>query len=177
WSNIKGGWTGEGNINANPLFADSMTGDYHLTSGSPCIDAGIALFVWHGDTLFNIPGDKIVGPNPDIGAFEFDLVPISNQRNNQVKTSFLLHQNYPNPFNSTTQIRYSLVRSDYIKVTVYDAQGKVIAKLVNEIQAAGEYNIAWNSTDARENPISSGIYFIELRSKFVQQVRKMLLIR
>ena len=69
------------------------------------------------------------------------------------------------------------MRSDYIKVTVYDAQGKVIAKLVNEIQAAGEYNIAWNSTDARENPISSGIYFIELRSKFVQQVRKMLLIR
>ena len=38
YSDIQGGWTGSGNINANPLFISS--GDFHLQPGSPCIDAG-----------------------------------------------------------------------------------------------------------------------------------------
>ena len=40
YSNIKGGWEGEGNIDLNPLFVDPSNGDYSLQSGSPCIDAG-----------------------------------------------------------------------------------------------------------------------------------------
>ncbi|MHC4075402.1 MAG: LamG-like jellyroll fold domain-containing protein [Planctomycetota bacterium] len=38
YSNIQGGWTGEGNIDVEPLFA--APDDYHLVFGSPCIDAG-----------------------------------------------------------------------------------------------------------------------------------------
>ena len=37
YSNIQGGYSGPGNISADPLFADS---DYHLSGQSPCIDAG-----------------------------------------------------------------------------------------------------------------------------------------
>lgn len=57
YSNIQGGWPGEGNINTDPLLADKYNGDYHLKSEigrydpttrawgadditSPCIDAG-----------------------------------------------------------------------------------------------------------------------------------------
>ena len=57
FSDIQGGFPGEGNIDANPLFADADNGDYHLMSQagrwdpesqtwvldeltSPCIDAG-----------------------------------------------------------------------------------------------------------------------------------------
>jgi len=40
YSDIQGGWTGDGNINEDPLFADPIEGDYHLTENSPCIDAG-----------------------------------------------------------------------------------------------------------------------------------------
>ncbi len=38
YSDIKGGFPGEGNIDADPLFVGG--GDYHLTPGSPCIDKG-----------------------------------------------------------------------------------------------------------------------------------------
>ena len=38
YSNVKGGWYGQGNIDAEPLFASP--GDYHLVFGSSCIDAG-----------------------------------------------------------------------------------------------------------------------------------------
>ena len=39
YSCIQGGWTGEGNIESNPLFSDPESGDYRLSSNSPCIDA------------------------------------------------------------------------------------------------------------------------------------------
>ena len=40
YSNIQGGWKGIGNIDADPMFVDPVNGDYHLASGSRCIDAG-----------------------------------------------------------------------------------------------------------------------------------------
>jgi hypothetical protein len=40
---------GDGNINADPLFADAGNGDYTLTASSPCVDAGNN---WH------VPGDS-----------------------------------------------------------------------------------------------------------------------
>ncbi len=49
-SDIQGGWNGTGNINVDPLFADTV--DFYLTPGSsPCIDAG------NPETIFNDPED------------------------------------------------------------------------------------------------------------------------
>ena len=39
YSNIEGGYTGAGNIDSDPLFADAGAGDLHIGAGSPCIDA------------------------------------------------------------------------------------------------------------------------------------------
>ena len=45
YTNIQGGWEGEGNIDVDPLFADTNSlypeeWDLHLLTGSLCIDAG-----------------------------------------------------------------------------------------------------------------------------------------
>ena len=40
YSDVEGGWPGEGNIDADPHFSDPILYDYHLQSSSPCIDAG-----------------------------------------------------------------------------------------------------------------------------------------
>ncbi|MBT3232959.1 MAG: T9SS type A sorting domain-containing protein, partial [Calditrichaeota bacterium] len=40
FSNIQGGFEGEGNIDADPQFVDAENGDYQLTEDSPCIDVG-----------------------------------------------------------------------------------------------------------------------------------------
>ncbi|MHC4216996.1 MAG: hypothetical protein ACYSU7_00935 [Planctomycetota bacterium] len=39
YSDIQGGYPGSGNTDTDPLFADPGNGDYHVTAGSPCIDA------------------------------------------------------------------------------------------------------------------------------------------
>ena len=40
YSDVEGGWTGEGNIDEDPLFVDPWNGDLHLQYWSPCIDRG-----------------------------------------------------------------------------------------------------------------------------------------
>lgn len=40
YSDVRGGWPGEGNIDAWPMFVLSVKQDYRLLWGSPCIDAG-----------------------------------------------------------------------------------------------------------------------------------------
>jgi parallel beta-helix repeat protein len=50
-------YPGTGNIRSNPLFAGSLNGDYHLTSTSPCIDAGTD----DTTTYPNLPTDDLDG--------------------------------------------------------------------------------------------------------------------
>lgn len=40
YSDVQGGYSGAGNIDANPVFVDADNGDLHLGGCSPCIDRG-----------------------------------------------------------------------------------------------------------------------------------------
>ena len=66
YSCVQGGYTGEGNINADPLFVNAAAGDYNLQDASPCIDKG---------TSSDAPATDIEGnprdAHPDIGAYEY----------------------------------------------------------------------------------------------------------
>jgi predicted outer membrane repeat protein len=59
YSDIMGGYPGTGNINSDPLFVNASAGDFHLTSTSPCINAG---------TTTNAPEDDIDGDQRPIGS-------------------------------------------------------------------------------------------------------------
>jgi len=66
YSDIQGSWSGEGNIDADPLFVDPGNGDYHLQAGSPCIDAGTPDGAPPTDKDGN-PRDEF----PDMGTYEY----------------------------------------------------------------------------------------------------------
>jgi parallel beta-helix repeat protein/predicted outer membrane repeat protein len=61
YSDVKGGWSGTGNIDADPLFVDPLNNDFNLQSDSPCIDAG---------DPNGIPDPD--GTIADMGAFYYD---------------------------------------------------------------------------------------------------------
>ena len=66
YCDIESGFTGEGNIDANPLFF--TLSDHHLSSVSPCLDAGIS----EGAPDRDIDGDpRPQGSGYDIGADEY----------------------------------------------------------------------------------------------------------
>ena len=60
YSDIEGGWEGEGNIDDNPQFTDPDNGDYTLMETSPCIDTGTI-----------IEDMEYCGDAPDMGAYEY----------------------------------------------------------------------------------------------------------
>ena len=67
YSDVKGGWSGTGNIDTDPLFADAANYDFHLTEGSPCIDTGTDAGVYE-----DFEGDvRPWGSGFDMGADEF----------------------------------------------------------------------------------------------------------
>ena len=67
-SNIQGGRTGAGNINADPLFVDAVNDDFHLQLTSPCIDTGTA----DGAPADDLDGNyRPTGNGYDMGAYEY----------------------------------------------------------------------------------------------------------
>tara|TARA_B100001250_G_scaffold13497_1_gene11803 strand:- start:51 stop:1904 length:1854 start_codon:yes stop_codon:yes gene_type:complete len=68
YSNIEGGYDGEGNIDTDPLFTNIEEDDYSLQLESPCIDAGIADL--DGDGIDDII--DFFGLSPDMGKYEYE---------------------------------------------------------------------------------------------------------
>nr|WP_319396283.1 choice-of-anchor Q domain-containing protein [uncultured Desulfobacter sp.] len=74
WNDIQGGWTPvANNINIDPGFAGAT--DFHLTEGSPCIDAGRSFSTYSYDiegVARPQDGDFDGVADWDMGAFEFE---------------------------------------------------------------------------------------------------------
>ncbi|MFQ5584456.1 MAG: kelch repeat-containing protein [Calditrichia bacterium] len=87
-------------------------------------------------------------------------------------TTFRLHQNYPNPFNPTTTISYSIPKSGYVKLKIYDMLGKEVKTLVNQFQSMGSYSFSFDAGN-----LSSGIYIYKLKADDYMATKKMILLR
>jgi hypothetical protein len=83
-----------------------------------------------------------------------------------------LFQNRPNPYNPETRIKYSIADDDKVFIAVYDILGKEVARLVNEHQEAGEYEVVF-----RPKNLPSGVYFYRMKTSTFQDVKKMSFIK
>jgi len=93
-------------------------------------------------------------------------------------TTFALNQNYPNPFNPSTNIGMELPRDCEIKLSIYDARGRLIRRLINQkLGVAGHYEVVWDGKNDRGVPVSSGIYLYRLAIADRILTRKMILLK
>lgn len=136
----------EGMLSFSPLF----TGGWDASWFSPAIWAN----TWIGDTT------KVTGVS------EVAVAP----------PAFNLRQNYPNPFNPATQITYHLPQSEFVSIRVFDLQGREVARLVEEPQAAGMHTVQFNPHAIGKN-IASGIYLYQIEAGRFKAQRKMLLLK
>ena len=153
YSDIEGGWEGEGNIDADPLFCAPDNGNFWLAANSPCVGSG-----------FN---------GADMGAFGIgcDTLEISEYLAN-LPDDFQLIGNYPNPFNSSTVISYDLPQPYAVTLDIYDILGRRVATLLDIKQQPGRHQVTWNA-----DSFSSGVYFYKLTAGEYVQSRKMLLVK
>ena len=89
-----------------------------------------------------------------------------------VPKSFTLYQNYPNPFNPSTEIKFSIPRSNTVRLEVFNLLGQKVATLVNQQLSAGVYTEIINAFK-----LSSGIYFYVLKAGNTMIAKKMILMK
>ncbi len=89
---------------------------------------------------------------------------------------YALQQNYPNPFNPATKISYSVPARTHLKLEVFDASGRTVAVLVDEVKNAGDHEVAFPAA-GRAQSLPSGVYFYKLRAESFTEVKKMILMK
>jgi len=96
---------GEGNIDTDPLFVDPVVGDYHLSVGSPCIDAGDPAYIpFFGET--DIDGEpRVMGGRVDMGIDEFTSTPTPFIGISPTELMFYATQSGSNPKSQILSIR------------------------------------------------------------------------
>jgi hypothetical protein len=85
---------------------------------------------------------------------------------------FILQQNFPNPFNPETQIRYSVPRSGYISLKLYNLLGQEVATLFEGIRQPGNYETVLNGRG-----LSSGMYLCRLSANNFSEMKKLILLK
>ena len=88
-----------------------------------------------------------------------------------------LNPAHPNPFNIETNFSYCIGDERDVSLQIIDITGRVVKQLVNTNQAPGYYQIKWNGADKYGRQISSGVYFIVLRSGNKIKSNKLMLLK
>ncbi|CAF4579738.1 unnamed protein product [Rotaria sp. Silwood1] len=104
--------------------------------------------------------------------YDNNFVIAINPISNEVPDKFLLRQNYPNPFNPETTIKFEIPQNDFVNLSVYDLNGRLIEELVNEKLFGGTYEVNFTAKN-----LSSGIYFYKLLSSSFTETRRMILVK
>ena len=84
----------------------------------------------------------------------------------------VLNQNYPNPFNPFTTITYDLTEPSNVTVEVFDNNGRLVDRLVNEYQTTGSHVVAWDASS-----YAAGIYFYRITAGTFNDIKKMSFIK
>jgi hypothetical protein len=79
---------------------------------------------------------------------------------------------YPNPFNPSTTIRFSIPRTAYAALRIFNAEGKEVARLMSGKMVAGEYATEWNASG-----FPSGVYCCRLEAGGLMETRKLVLLK
>ncbi len=83
---------------------------------------------------------------------------------------FIVEQNYPNPFNPRTSIVVDLLEDSDIEITVYNLEGKEIAKLFKGFLTSGIHKFSFDASE-----LSSGVYLYKVAAPTFSSTKKMIL--
>jgi hypothetical protein len=126
------------------------------------------------DNITNIPANQIITIEEGNGII---TTAGCEESMNLLPNAYCLYQNFPNPFNPTTVIRYELPKTERLKISIYNPLGQRIRTLINAWKNAGKYEIDWDGSNDKGEPVQSGIYFYRLEVGPFSKTRKMILIR
>jgi hypothetical protein len=120
------------------------------------------------------PGNENTGELyfDDLRVVNKTTVGVDDEEISGIPSDYILEQNYPNPFNPSTQIRFGIPQSGFVKLDIYNLLGQKITTLINEEMSSGYHSVDFNAED-----ISSGVYVYTLSVNDFVTSKKMVLLK
>lgn len=168
------GADGGNNIDADPLYVDSVNGNLRLVNGSPAVNAGDDGAPYLRPT--DLDGNpRILGSAVDMGAYEFD--PATDTHMSSPAIDRIIQRAYPNPFNPLLHIVLWSMDERKVNLAVYDVRGRLVRTLMSDAKLRGSYSVVWDGRDGLGGRAASGVYFVVMRSVEKIEVRKVTLVK
>jgi hypothetical protein len=95
----------------------------------------------------------------------------------QLPKLYSLSQNYPNPFNQTTKIEFTLAKSGFVSLNIYDILGRKVRTLVSEYLSFGYKSVLWDGKNDSGKDVASGIYFYHMKIGDFAETKKLVLLK
>jgi hypothetical protein len=95
-----------------------------------------------------------------------------------VPSEFFLSQNYPNPFWEKTTIKFCIPYRIRVRIEVFNCEGKLLKKLLDEEKEEGTYEIEFNFFDliaCEKGNLEEGTYFYRLEAGDFRKEKEMVL--
>jgi len=146
------------------------------------VETGIAGSPWFNDATVDPFDSLVLYLSTTWGVYRLELNGEAESQVGSLESHpevFQLNPNYPNPFNGWTMITYRLPKTESAVLSIYNIAGQRVKRLVNAVQSAGEYQIAWDGRDDGGRTLASGVYLYRLQADDGRQVttRKLLILR
>jgi len=151
-------WSGEGNIEEEPLFILSGDHPYQINDYSPCIDAGIIDTTGLNLPEFDLADEFRISNNRiDMGAYEWNMFVGIEETvlSDDQKIDICI---YPNPVSENCFLEFEMARAEQVTIQVYNSVGKLIDETGNRILQPGP-----NQLKVNMERLSKGIYFVKLQ--------------
>jgi hypothetical protein len=138
-----------GNISLDPLFEDPEDGEFYLDEDSPC--APFTPPNEQCDLIGAWPSEDDDDQGEDAHASQWASLRFSGGILSTQVTG------------TGTQIRYAVPQGARVNLTVYDASGRTVRRLLDEEVSSGVHTAIWNGRDDSGLPVASGIYLSKMR--------------
>jgi len=94
-----------------------------------------------------------------------------------IEYSTKLIGNYPNPFNPETTIKFSLEKESFVTIDIFNIKGQKVTTIANDIYRTGDHNVVWKGNDLYGQPVSSGVYFYQMKTDDKSYIKRMMLMK
>ena len=171
-------WTSEYAVNVKIEYSADDGANWKVIINS--ITSGIGKYLWIvPDTasavckvrITDVDNPQVTGENDNPFSIE-PATDVETENDMSVPKKFMLYQSYPNPFNPTATISYSVPKTCFVTIKVFDVLGNEITTLVNGEKLRGNYKVTFNGSN-----VTSGVYFYQIQAGEFSQTKKSILSR
>ena len=155
------------------FFIDDQLNDYTLSAG-----CGVLMVLDFTGNVHSISDGDWSGPGAVPLNLTFDECDgCENQLGSEYPNMFILSQNYPNPFNPITNIEFTTFENSFVRLVVFDINGRHVKTLISNYLVEGSHEVKWDAKNSFGKEMPSGVYIYQLTTNNMISSKRMTLLR